>query len=155
MYSFSLYLLGVLFSQFCAIHYFAYFVSIFSIWETLLENCFLLSVSFHVAHNINFLFSIVAIYARMEIPCALYFHHFSELPWQLLAGGKVVHVCSLSCVWLFVIPWTVAHQASLSMGLSWQESWSGLPFPPPEDLLSSGIKPAFPVTPVLRWIPYH
>ena len=61
----------------------------------------------------------------------------------------------LSCVWLFVIPWTVAHQASLSMGLSWQESWSGLPFPPPDDFLNSGIKPAFPVTPVLRWIPYH
>ena len=128
MYSFSLYLLGVLFSQFCAIHYFAYFVSIFSIWETLLENCFLLSVSFHVEHNINFLFSIVAIYARMEIPCALYFHHFSELPWQLLAGGKVVHVCSLSCVWLFVIPWTVAHQASLSMGLSCKNPGVGCHF---------------------------
>ena len=96
MSSYPLYVLGVLFSQFCAIHYFAYFVSIFSIWETLLENCFLLSVSFHVEHNINFLFSIVAIYARIEIPCALYFHHFSELPWQLLAGGKVVHVCSVT-----------------------------------------------------------
>ena len=62
---------------------------------------------------------------------------------------------SLSCVRLFVTPGTVAHQASLSMGLSWQESWSGLPFPPPDDFLNSGIKPAFPVTPVLRWIPYH
>ena len=27
--------------------------------------------------------------------------------------------------------WTVAHQASLSMGFSSQEYWSGLPFPPP------------------------
>ena len=34
-----------------------------------------------------------------------------------------------SCVWLFVTPWTVAHQAPLSMGFSRQESWSGLPFP--------------------------
>ena len=31
-------------------------------------------------------------------------------------------------------PWTVAHQAPLSMGFSRQESWSGLPFPLPGDL---------------------
>ena len=30
----------------------------------------------------------------------------------------------LSCVWLFVTPWTVAHQASLSMGFFMQEYWS-------------------------------
>ena len=40
-------------------------------------------------------------------------------------------VKSLSRVWLFAIPWTVAHQASLSMGFSRQEYWSGLPFPSP------------------------
>ena len=32
-----------------------------------------------------------------------------------------------SCVRLFVIPWTVAYQAPLSMGFSRQEYWSGLP----------------------------
>ena len=32
---------------------------------------------------------------------------------------------------LFVTPWTVAHQAPLSMGFSRQEYWKGLPFPPP------------------------
>ena len=37
-------------------------------------------------------------------------------------------------------PWTVAHQASLSMGFSWQEYWSGLPFPSPEDLPDPGIE---------------
>ena len=37
---------------------------------------------------------------------------------------------SLSCVWLFVTPWTVAHQGPLSMGFSRQEYWTGLPFPP-------------------------
>ena len=47
-----------------------------------------------------------------------------------------------SCIWLFVIPWTVAHQASLSMELSRQEYWSGLPFPPPRYLLDPGIEPA-------------
>ena len=33
-----------------------------------------------------------------------------------------------SRVRLFVTPWTVAHQAPLSMGFSRQEYWSGLPF---------------------------
>ena len=46
-----------------------------------------------------------------------------------------VKVKSLSHVRLFAIPWTVAHQASLSMGFSRQEYWSGLPFP------SSGFWP--------------
>ena len=38
-------------------------------------------------------------------------------------------------------PWTVAHQATLSMGFSRQEHWSGLPFPPPGDLSNPGIEP--------------
>ena len=41
--------------------------------------------------------------------------------------------CKLfSRVWLFVTPWTIVHQAPLSMGFSRQEYWSGLPFPDPE-----------------------
>ena len=36
-----------------------------------------------------------------------------------------------SRVWLFATPWTIAHQASLSVGFSRQEHWSGLPFPSP------------------------
>ena len=40
-------------------------------------------------------------------------------------------------------PWTVAHQAPLSMGFPRQEYWSGLPFPP-EDLPNPGIKPESP-----------
>ena len=39
-----------------------------------------------------------------------------------------------SCVWLFATPWTVACQAPLSVGFSWQEYWSGLAFPPPGHL---------------------
>ena len=39
-----------------------------------------------------------------------------------------------SCVRLFATPWTVAHQAPVSMGFSRQEYWHGLPFPPPGDL---------------------
>ena len=47
----------------------------------------------------------------------------------------------LSHVQLFMTPWTVAHQAPLSMGFSRQEYWSGLPFPSPGDLPDPGIKP--------------
>ena len=59
-----------------------------------------------------------------------------------------VHVCVcvsvLSRVQLFVTPRTVAHQAPLSMGLSRQECWSGLPFTPPEDVPDPGIEPTSP-----------
>ena len=47
----------------------------------------------------------------------------------------------LSHVQLFVIPWTVALQAPLSMGFSRQEYWSALPFLPPRALPDPGIKP--------------
>jgi len=40
----------------------------------------------------------------------------------------------------FATPWTVAHQASLSMGFPRQEYWSGLTFPSPGDLPDPGIK---------------
>ena len=39
---------------------------------------------------------------------------------------------------------TVARQAPLSMRFPRQEDWSGLPFPPPGDLLNPGINPASP-----------
>ena len=42
----------------------------------------------------------------------------------------------------FVILWTVARQAALSMGFSRQEYWNQLPFPFPGDLSDSGIEPA-------------
>ena len=44
---------------------------------------------------------------------------------------SVAVVQFLSCVWLFVTPWTVAYQAPPSIGFSGQEYWSGLPFPSP------------------------
>ena len=50
----------------------------------------------------------------------------------------------LSCVRLFATLWAVARQASLSMGFSRQEYWSGLPFPSPGDLPDSGIEPWSP-----------
>ena len=47
-------------------------------------------------------------------------------------------VQSLSRVRLFETPWTVAHQAPLSMEFFRQEYWSGLPFPSPGDLEAFG-----------------
>ena len=47
---------------------------------------------------------------------------------------------SLSHVQLFATPWTVAHQAPLSMGFSRQDYCSGLPFPSLEDLPNPGIE---------------
>ena len=44
----------------------------------------------------------------------------------------------------------IACQAPLSMGLSWQESWSGLPFTLTGDLPDPGIEPASPVSPALQ-----
>ena len=41
-------------------------------------------------------------------------------------------------------PWTVAHQAPLSMEFSRQEYWSGLPFPFPGDLPDPEIEPGSP-----------
>ena len=38
-------------------------------------------------------------------------------------------------------PWTISHQAPLSMGFSGQEYWGGLPFPSPGDLTDPGIEP--------------
>ena len=55
-----------------------------------------------------------------------------------LAAKEIVCVCvceSLSQVRLFATPWTAALQALLSMGFSRQEYWSGLPFPPPKEMV--------------------
>ena len=60
-----------------------------------------------------------------------------------------------SCPTLLVTLWTVVCQASLSMGFSRWEYWSGLPFPSTGDLPDSGIEPASPVAPALEWIIYH
>ena len=85
----------------------------------------------------------------LNFPLCLYF--------LLLAGSlsycwhtmKGVRGCVVSLVQLFVIPWAVACQTPLSMGFSWQEYWSRLPFPPRGDLPNPGIEPMSPVSPAL------
>ena len=59
----------------------------------------------------------------------------------LLVSFKVK---SFSRVQLFATSWTVAYQASPSVGFSRQEYWSGLPFPCPRDLPNPGIKTRSP-----------
>ena len=54
----------------------------------------------------------------------------------------------LSCfshVRLFVTPWTIAHQAPLSMGFSRQEYCSGLSFSSPGEIPGPGMKPLSPM----------
>ena len=53
-----------------------------------------------------------------------------------------IYICIYICI---CMSWTVVHQASLSMGFSRQESWSGLPFPSLGYLPYPGIEPGSPV----------
>ena len=73
----------------------------------------------------------------------------STSPGQRWAGSRACMLSRFSHVRFFVTPWTVAHQAPLSMGFSRQEHWGGLPFPFPGDLPNPGIEPASLVSPAL------
>ena len=69
------------------------------------------------------------------------------------APGLIILPCVLnrfSCVQLCGTPWTVAHQAPLSMEFSKQEYRSGLSCPPPGDLPDRRIKPTSPASPALQ-----
>ena len=57
----------------------------------------------------------------------------------------VVVVVSRSAVSDSLQPqWATARQVPLSMGLSRQEHWGGLPFPSPADFPNPGIEPITP-----------
>ena len=57
-----------------------------------------------------------------------------------LSSTRLCMRSRFSHVQFFATPWTIARQAPVSMGLSRQEYWSGLPFPPPGDLPDPGIE---------------
>ena len=61
-----------------------------------------------------------------------------------------MNVLSHSVVSDSAIIWTIACQSPVSMGFFRQEYCSGLPFPPPGDLLDPGVKPMSHVSPVLQ-----
>ena len=78
---------------------------------------------------------------------------FSSL-YSVVAGsyGMCVPACKgslFSRVQLFVTPWTIAHQAPLSVEFSRQDYWSGLSCPPPWDLPDPGVKLASLMSPAL------
>ena len=81
---------------------------------------------------------------------------FSSVQWS----ESTMHVCVLShfsCVWLFVTPWTVAHQAPLSMGVL-QARILEFPCPPSGHLPNPGVEPMSLMSPALsgRYIhPFH
>ena len=65
-------------------------------------------------------------------------------------GGECACVLSrFGRVLVCMTPWTVAHQAPLSMGFSMKEYWSGLPCPSPGDLPDPGIEPTSLMSPAL------
>ena len=70
---------------------------------------------------------------------------------QVQLSSKVVEVIvqSLNRVGLFETPWTVAHQAPLSVGFPRQEYWSGLSFPSAGNIPDPGIEPGSPA--LLEW----
>ena len=104
----------------------------------LLANIFYLSWSLRrkFCHGLKFYFCVVNwasfpvskpfVVLRTMFIC---FAHVSFISQFCLFGVCIVCV-SHSVMWLFVTPWTVAHQDLLSMGFSRQEYWSGLSFPP-------------------------
>ena len=60
-----------------------------------------------------------------------------------------MHAQLLSRVQLFVTPWTIVHQAPLSVGFPRQEYWSRLLFPPPGGLLDPGMESTSLMSPSL------
>ena len=78
-------------------------------------------------------------------------HWTTELNWERQKSACVcAEVLSDSAlVWLCASLWTAACQALLSLGISRQEYWSGMPFPPPGDLPSPGTEPTSLTSPAL------
>ena len=79
---------------------------------------------------------------KLSVDCR-HLYGKSTIPGICLIDNIGMLLNSFSCVQLFVIPWTISHQAPLSMDFSWQEYWSGLPFPSSGDLPNPGMEPAF------------
>ena len=101
-------------------------------------------------------------------PCSLYYPNIQGFgilthPALLAVSSTVSHhiqcaymLSHFSCIRLFMTPWTLAHQALLSMGFSRQEYWSGLPWPPPGNLPDPEIGSHIPwVSCIGRQVLYH
>ena len=74
--------------------------------------------------------------------------------WKILSGrlGMENTLKNLMCQVASVVSDSVtpcSPPGSSVHGISWQEYWSGLPFPPPGDLPNPGIKPKSLTSPAL------
>ena len=98
---------------------------------------------------------ILYLLSRQGSPLICYVKLLTDFVFSM--GQYCAHAQSLSHDWPFGTPWTVAHQALLSMGFSKQEYWSGSPFPPPGNFPDLEIKSACPTSPTMagRCVLYH
>ena len=80
--------------------------------------------------------------------CRTLLHVMRQPGWEVSMRKNACLLNCFSYVWLIATPWTVAHQAPLSIGCSRQEYWGRSPFPSPGDLPDPGIKP----TSLASWI---
>ena len=91
--------------------------------------------------------------------CKSSHHGFNQLSRSTGSSCPLTTLCAglshFGRVWLFVTLWTVAQQAPLSMGFSWQEYWSGLLCSPPADFPDPGIEPKSHVSCISRRVLYH
>ena len=83
------------------------------------------------------------------------FRTLSRLLECLICSRRACVLSHFRWVWPFVTPWTETCRDPLSTGFSRQESWSGLPCPPPWDLFTPGIEPTSLRTPIWQVGFYH
>ena len=85
------------------------------------------------------------------MPCSnVFVFHPDPLEFFSVSFPCLVPACSVTSVLSdSAMLWTVAHQATLSMGFSREEQWSGFPFPIPGDLPNPGTEPVSLVSPAL------
>ena len=76
-----------------------------------------------------------------KVLCALLKSRYNQFSFRMGVWGAQ----SPSPIWLFVTPWTIDRQASLSLGFSWQEYWNELPPPSPGCLRGPGTQPLAPI----------
>ena len=91
----------------------------------------------------------ICIVFQILFPCSL----LQSIEYSSLCctvGPCWLSVLYFSRVQIFVTAYTVAHQASLSMGFFRQEKLEWVVFPSPRDLPNPGIEPMSPVSPALQ-----
>ena len=87
------------------------------------------SIKFPLSDAKGIRFLIVIELVLLKIQINVYFFFFLVLP---LYDYQPISLHPCADMLSYVIPWTSAHQAPLSMDFSRQEYWSGLPFPSPK-----------------------